>query len=592
MGFPISNDALDDRIAFVGTAGSGKTYNACAAVERLLERKARVVIVDPLGAWWGLRLASDGKKASPFPVVIFGGRHGDLPLTEHAGALIGETVAGTAEPCILDLSEIGTKAGERRFMLGFLTALYRKTNGSQLHLVIDEADMFAPQRLLDRDGDAARLLGQMETIVRRGRIKGFVPWLITQRPAVISKDVLSQADGLVAFKLTSSQDRDAIGGWIEGQADKSEGKAILASLPTMARGQAVVWMPGRGILKTEQFPLKSTFDSSRTPKRGDEVKETTLAALDIGALRSKLATVEAETKANDPRELKAEIAKLKAELARAQKSPPSNIKEIEAAEQRGREVGFDDAYARGLRAINDLWSSLLKPISAIKDGFNEIEIIHEQLFTAIEGRDVKAPSILDLPISHYERVAKKQPVGVTPKVGLEMRHQPTQKPRAPGAHVPNGKFSQPQNRVIRALSMWLALGHEAPSREMVAAASGYSPSSGGFNNLIGSLCTIGAVDKPATGCLRLLDPHETGMTREDGREMLLRTLSNPQRKIVDALIGAGARGREEVAADTDYSPTSGGFNNLIGSLSTLNILVKPAPGRVALSEWAQELLER
>lgn len=89
MKFPISNDALDDRIAFVGTAGSGKTYNACAAVERLLERKARVVIIDPLGAWWGLRLSADGKKPSPFPVVIFGGRHGDLPLTEHAGALIG-----------------------------------------------------------------------------------------------------------------------------------------------------------------------------------------------------------------------------------------------------------------------------------------------------------------------------------------------------------------------------------------------------------------------------------------------------------------------------------------------------------------------
>jgi hypothetical protein len=28
---------------------------------------------------------------------------------------------------------------------------------------------------------------------------------------VLSKDVLSQVDGLIAFKLTSSQDRDAIG---------------------------------------------------------------------------------------------------------------------------------------------------------------------------------------------------------------------------------------------------------------------------------------------------------------------------------------------------------------------------------------------
>ena len=62
-------------------------------------------------------------------------------------------------------------------------------------------------------------------------MRGFIPWLITQRPAVVHKDVLSQADILIAMKLTSSQDRDAIGAWIEGQADRQEGKRILGDLP-------------------------------------------------------------------------------------------------------------------------------------------------------------------------------------------------------------------------------------------------------------------------------------------------------------------------------------------------------------------------
>jgi polynucleotide 5'-kinase involved in rRNA processing len=44
-------EALDDRIAIVGTAGSGKTYAAKGFVERLLESGARVAIVDPLGVW-------------------------------------------------------------------------------------------------------------------------------------------------------------------------------------------------------------------------------------------------------------------------------------------------------------------------------------------------------------------------------------------------------------------------------------------------------------------------------------------------------------------------------------------------------------
>ncbi len=42
--------------------------------------------------------------------------------------------------------------------------------------------------------DGYDLLQRVEEIVRRGRIRGFVPWLISQRPAVLHKDVLSQAE--------------------------------------------------------------------------------------------------------------------------------------------------------------------------------------------------------------------------------------------------------------------------------------------------------------------------------------------------------------------------------------------------------------
>jgi hypothetical protein len=92
MKHPIPDEALDDRLAFTGTSGSGKSYNAGGAVERVLARSARVVIIDPLGVWYGLRLLADGKTPSPHDVVIFGSPHGDLPITEHAGAL-------TRRPC-------------------------------------------------------------------------------------------------------------------------------------------------------------------------------------------------------------------------------------------------------------------------------------------------------------------------------------------------------------------------------------------------------------------------------------------------------------------------------------------------------------
>ena len=54
---------LDERLAIVGTSGSGKTYAAKGLVERLLEGGARVCVVDPLGVWWGLRAGAEGPGA-------------------------------------------------------------------------------------------------------------------------------------------------------------------------------------------------------------------------------------------------------------------------------------------------------------------------------------------------------------------------------------------------------------------------------------------------------------------------------------------------------------------------------------------------
>lgn len=354
MPYPIPVAALDDRLAFVGTAGAGKTNAAAAGVECVLDQGARVVVTDPLDVWWGLRLSADGERPSRYRPVIFGGAHGDLPINEHAGALIGETVATMAESCIVSLGSLGTKSAERRFMLGFLAALYRHTNGEPVHLIFDEADMWAPQRLLDKEGDAAKLLGQMETIVRRGRIKGFIPWLITQRPAVLSKDVLSQADGLIALKLTASQDRDAIGGWIEGQGDKQDGKRLLASLPSMQRGQGALWIPARGILETVQFPLKRTFDSSRTPRRGEERHRADLKPIDISTLKGKLATVEQEARANDPKALRAELARLNDQMRRAaataaQTNARPDPQALTDAEHRGYSRGKIEGYADALK---------------------------------------------------------------------------------------------------------------------------------------------------------------------------------------------------------------------------------------------------
>ena len=84
----IPEAALGQHIAVLGKTGSGKTFAAKAEiVEPLLERGRRVGVVDPTGAWWGLRSSRDGKGPG-FPVLVLGGDHGDLPLPALGGAAV------------------------------------------------------------------------------------------------------------------------------------------------------------------------------------------------------------------------------------------------------------------------------------------------------------------------------------------------------------------------------------------------------------------------------------------------------------------------------------------------------------------------
>jgi uncharacterized protein len=560
---PIIDAALDDRLAFVGNSGSGKTYNAGTAIERLLTSGARSVIVDPLGVWWGLRVRADGKGASPFPVVIFGGPHADLPLTENAGALIGEAAAGMAESCIIDLSEICTAAGERRFMLAFLRTLYRNQQGALVHLVLDEADMWAPQTIRDKDGDANKLFAMVERIVRRGRVDGFIPWQITQRPAELSKSVLSMAEGMVAMRLTSPQDRNALDAWISGQADLEEGKRIKAELPKLTTGQGVVWLPKHGVLEQRTFPRKATFDSSRAPKRGEARPDVKLKPLDVGALREKLAAVEAETKANDPRALRAEIERLKREATATAKAAPAI--DTEYIRVKGFEEGHASGYAQGHDA-------------GVAEGFNQCLELVKATVLAVERKSVPA-----VPAREARPTPAPQPP--TPVA------TPTPKP-LPKITALNGAdvLSRSQLKVLEAIAFFNALGFDQPTRAQIGAASGYSPTGGGLGNLLGALRTAGYVEYPAPNCASLTDKGRTAAPSIDMtipvRERLANILSNPQAKIIDALPRDGSpMSREDLGAATEYSPTGGGLGNLCGSLRTLGFVTYPQAGFVAVEQW-------
>ncbi len=306
---PIPEDILIDHLGVLAKTGAGKTFLAKGIVENLLRQKRRVCIVDPKNAWWGLKSSADGKSPG-FEIVVFGGPKADVPLLPTHGNVLGEAVATGHLSCIICTK--GMPEGDRiRFLTDFLRTLDMK-NSEPLHLVLDEAHMMAPQKPL---GEMQRLTHWTSELVSGGRGGGFRVILLSQRPARLNKDVLTQCESLVAMRMTGPQDREAVKAWIHDQADTDKGKEIIASLPGLPTGEGWFWAPARGILKRVKFPAITTYDNSATQKDGKRDDKAKLAPVDLDQLQTKLEKVKAEIDAVDPAKLRAEVARLKKELA-------------------------------------------------------------------------------------------------------------------------------------------------------------------------------------------------------------------------------------------------------------------------------------
>lgn len=272
----IPDRALDSHTGVLGKTGAGKSYTARGLVERLLRLERQVVIVDPTGAWWGLR--------SGFEIPIFGGRHGDIAISDATGEAVAGVIVDQRTSAIVDLSLLSGGA-QKRFMRAFAHRLRAKPPGA-LWLVLDEADEFLPQQLTP---DMTNLFGDLKWMVRRGRLNGFRVMMITQRPAEIAKAVLTQIETLVAHRLTAPQDRKAIEEWVKGHHAPERAREVLSSLASLDQGEAWVWAPDLDLLVRAHMPSISTFDSGRTPAPGEEDRAPpALAKLDLSAIAGAL----------------------------------------------------------------------------------------------------------------------------------------------------------------------------------------------------------------------------------------------------------------------------------------------------------------
>lgn len=341
-GFAMAPRVATEAIAVMGRRRSGKTNTATVIVEELLKAGVQVIIVEPKDEWWGLTSGRDGK-AGGFPLTVMGGWHADLPIGEIDGGTIADFVVQHGNSCVISTARFDSDAASRRFVTEFATRLFRQKSEPQhrtpMMVVFEEASRFVPQSVT---GETAKMVGAVQKLVRMGGALGLGVMLIDQRPASVNKDVLTQAGVLVVHQVSGPQDRKALQTWIDAHGTVEQRDEFERSLASLQQGQGWFWSGDLDLFEKVQVRSRMTFDSSRTPEIGDKaVGRVARAAVDLDALKGKLAATIERARADDPRELKKKIAELEQQIRNtsSQKPDERSIKSaVDAAIEHERRI--------------------------------------------------------------------------------------------------------------------------------------------------------------------------------------------------------------------------------------------------------------
>lgn len=548
MKLVVPEAALQQHMAVLGKTGSGKTFAIKGIVEALLAAHKRVGIVDPTGAWWGLRSSRDGKSAG-FPILVLGGDHGDLPLPALGGAAVARLLAEQGVNLVADTSQL--TVGERtRWFIDFGRELYR-LNRAPLHLVIDEAHTFAPQGKVP-DPDTGKMLHAANTIASGGRSRGVRLTMITQRPQKLHKDTLTCADTLIAMRVLAPHDRLAVEDWIKGCGDMAQGKEILNSLASLQRGEGWVWYPEGGFLQRTKFPAIKTFDSSATPMDGGTVTAPKgMAEIDLTEIKAAMADAVKEAEANDPKLLRAEIARLKSEATKA-----ARISEVEVIDPNKLIEAENRGYARGraeggaaLRRIGDAISGINKRLPGIATEFATVQL--DCYNTADAAPAPRARQHTQAPAPRHD----------TPR-------------RAP-VMAGNGSLPKVERLILTALAQY----PDGRKKAQVAILAGYAANGGAFNNGLGALRSRGWITRGEPMQITEAGLRELGSydPLPNGRALLdhwLGNLGKAERLILVAAADAypKALNKQQVAVAAGYEANGGAFNNALGRLRSLELI--------------------
>jgi hypothetical protein len=302
-------ELLTGRGFVTGKSGSGKSNSASVIAEKLLDNGFGLLIVDIDGEYYGLK--------EEYEILHVGGdEECDIQVTEDHSEKIASLALEQNVPIILDVSSYLDESEAETILTAVARSLFAKAKKQKqpFLLLVEEVHEYIPE-----NGSVGECGKMLIKIGKRGRKHGLGVCGISQRPADVKKDFITQCDWLLWHRLTWNNDTKVVRRILDGEyADAVE---------SLDDGEGFLMTDWSERVRRVQFYRKQTFDAGATPGLDDFERPELKSVSDD--LVDELAEISEEEAERENR-----IAELREELDKKN----SRIAELEAELQDARNL--------------------------------------------------------------------------------------------------------------------------------------------------------------------------------------------------------------------------------------------------------------
>ncbi len=240
-------ELLTGRGFVTGKSGSGKSNSASVIVEKLLDNGFGLLIVDVDGEYYGLK--------EEYEILHVGAdEECDIQVTTEHAEKISSLALEQNVPIILDVSSYLDESEAEELLTAVSRNLFAKAKKQKqpFLLLVEEVHEYIPEQ--GSVGECGRMLIK---IGKRGRKHGLGICGISQRPADVKKDFITQCDWLLWHRLTWKNDTQVVRRILDGE--------YAEAVENMHDGEGFLVTDWSENVRRVQFYRKETFDAGATP---------------------------------------------------------------------------------------------------------------------------------------------------------------------------------------------------------------------------------------------------------------------------------------------------------------------------------------